>query len=130
MFDTVPSRYANARLVPALVLRPSGFLYNPRNAESYSLNPVAACLVEALLAGTAPDRIWQALVTRFEVSEPLAHRDALQFLATLHELKLLTLPPDRKSESEEAKDEETEAEAPARARRGRGRSQDARSHAR
>ncbi len=99
MFDSVPSRYAKASLDPALVLRPSGFLYNPRNAESYSLNPTAASLVEALLRGTPPDLLWRELVVRFEVSEPCAHRDALQFLSTLVELKLLALPEDERPES-------------------------------
>jgi hypothetical protein len=90
MFRNVPSRYAKARLLPSLMLRPSGFLYNPRNAESYSLSPEAACL-EGLQRGEPPDELWRQLVGRFEVSEPLAHRDTLQFLSTLHQLGLLTL---------------------------------------
>ncbi len=91
MFRNVPSRYAKARLLPSLMLRPSGFLYNPRNAESYSLSPEAACLVQGLQRGEPPDELWRQLVGRFEVSEPLAHRDTLQFLGTLHQLGLLTL---------------------------------------
>ena len=92
MFRNFPSRYAQARLLPSLRLRPSGFLYNTRNAESYSLNPVAAALVEALTRGVAPDALWRELPERFAVSEPQAHCDTLRFLSTLHHLGLLSLP--------------------------------------
>lgn len=109
MFRNLPSRYAQARLLPTLMLRPSGFLYNTRNAESYTLSPVAACLVQGLQRGEPPDELWREVVRRFEVSEPLAHRDALQFLSTLHQLGLLTL-----AEAEQAADgadEDSDAEA-------------------
>ncbi len=92
MFRTIPSRYAQARLLPTLSLRPSGFLYNSRNAESYSLNPVAATLVAALLRGVAVDELWRELPPRFDVSEPQAHCDTLRFLSALHHLGLLVLP--------------------------------------
>jgi hypothetical protein len=105
----VPSRYAAARLTPGLRLLPSGFLYNPRNAESYSLNPVGACLIEALQSGTPPDEIWQALPPRFAVSEPLAHRDALLFLSTLAELRLLTMPQQESEEAESSDSGEEKA---------------------
>ena len=108
MFRNLPSRYAQARLLPTLMLRPSGFLYNTRNAESYTLSPVAACLVQGLQRGEPPDELWREVVRRFEVSEPLAHRDALQFLSTLHQLGLLTLA-EAEQEAEDP-DEEGDAE--------------------
>ncbi len=101
MFRNLPSRYEKARLLPSLTLRPSGFLYNTRNADSYTLNPVAACLVAALQRGVAPDALFQELVARFEVSEPLAHRDTLQFLSTLHQLGLLELSAAEQAELDE-----------------------------
>lgn len=110
MFRNLPSRYAKARLLPTLMLRPSGFLYNTRNAESYTLSPVAACLVQGLQRGEPPDELWRELVRRFEVSEPLAHRDALQFLGTLHQLGLLTLP-EAEQEADAEEEDEQEAEA-------------------
>lgn len=113
MFRNLPSRYAQARLLPTLMLRPSGFLYNTRNAESYTLSPVAACLVQGLQRGEPPDELWREVVRRFEVSEPLAHRDALQFLSTLHQLGLLTLP-EAEQEADDA-DEDGDAEADAEA---------------
>ena len=107
MFRNLPSRYATARLLPTLMLRPSGFLYNSRNAESYTLSPVAACLVQGLQRGDEPDELWRELVCRFEVSEPLAHRDALQFLSTLHQLGLLTLAEaEQEADAEEEDDDE------------------------
>ena len=108
MFRNIPSRYAQARLVPTLMLRPSGFLYNTRNAESYTCNPVAACLVEALQRGVDPDSLWREVVERFAVSEPLAHRDALQFLSLLHQTGLLALSP----AENDSEDEPDDAQAP------------------
>lgn len=111
MFRNLPSRYAKARLLPTLHLRPSGFLYNTRNADSYTVNPVAACLVAALQRGVEPDALYQEVVTRFEVSEPLAHKDALQFLSTLHQLGLLTLSAEEQAALED-EDEPDEPVAP------------------
>lgn len=108
MFRNLPSRYAKARLLPTLMLQPSGFLYNTRNAESYTLNPVAACLVAALQRGIEPDALWNELVYHFEVGEPQAHCDTLLFLRTLHQLGLLSLP----KEDEEALEELAEADEP------------------
>lgn len=111
MFRNLPSRYAQARLLPTLMLRPSGFLYNTRNAESYTLSPVAACLVQGLQRGEPPDELWREVVRRFEVSEPLAHRDALQFLSTLHQLGLLTLAEAEQEADDADEDGGAEAEA-------------------
>ena len=108
MFRNLPSRYAKARLLPTLMLQPSGFLYNTRNAESYTLNPVAACLVAALQRGIEPDALWNELVYHFEVGEPQAHCDTLLFLRTLHQLGLLSLP----KEEEEEPEEHAEADEP------------------
>lgn len=113
MFRNLPSRYAQAQLLPTLMLRPSGFLYNTRNAESYTLSPVAACLVQGLQRGEPPDELWRELVRRFEVSEPLAHRDTLQFLSTLHQLGLLKLA-EAEQEADDA-DEEADAQDAAQA---------------
>jgi hypothetical protein len=114
MFRNIPSRYAQARLLPTLMLRPSGFLYNTRNAESYTVNPVAACLVEALQRGVGPDVLWREVVERFAVSEPLAHRDTLLFLRALHQLGLLALPsaePEEPDEPEEHDGRTADSEA-------------------
>ena len=109
MFRNLPSRYQKARLLPTLMLQPSGFLYNTRNADSYTLNSVAACLVAALQRGVEPDALFHELVARFEVGEPLAHRDTLQFLSTLHQLGLLELSAEEQAELDE-QDEPDEAE--------------------
>jgi hypothetical protein len=105
----LPSRFAKARLLPKLILQPSGFLYNPRNAESYTLSEAAACLLKGLLCGVAPDEVWRELPARFEVSEKVAQRDSLIFLRTLHELKLLSLPPQDELEPDDEQEDATDA---------------------
>lgn len=82
-------RFARARLLSTLELRPSGFLFDVRTAESYTVNPTGACLVKALQQGVAPGALWQKLVAAFEVGELEAQRDAIRFLEDLLHLGLL-----------------------------------------
>lgn len=88
---TLPTRFMGARLVPQLTLAASGFLFNARDGETYSLNPSGAHLLTALQQGTSPAELWQALVQRFAIPAPLAQRDAQLFLAHLFDLGLLEI---------------------------------------
>lgn len=83
------TRHAQVRLVASLTLSPSGFLFDSRNADSYTLNETAACLVQALMDGGAAHEIWRDLAAKFAVSEAQARRDARSFLAHLRQLDLL-----------------------------------------
>ncbi len=77
------------RLKPTLVLMPSGFLYDRRDAESYTLNPTAQCIVEALTEPRTIPEITTVLSERFDIDEQRAGRDAARFLAELRALGLL-----------------------------------------
>jgi hypothetical protein len=68
---------------------PSGFLYDMRDAESYTLNPAGLCVVQALSEKRDPDLLWRQLMDRFEVTEEHARRDAAGFVAELRSLRLL-----------------------------------------
>lgn len=88
---TLPTRFVGAKLVPQLTLADSGFLFNARDGETYSLNPSGAHLLAALQTGTTPAELWQRLVERFAIPPQLAQRDAQLFLAHLFDLGLLEI---------------------------------------
>jgi hypothetical protein len=77
------------RLKPTLRLTPGGYLFDGSNAETYTLNPTGKCIVQALLEGQEPARLWSDLVAVFEVPEQRARRDVRNFLAQLRMHRLL-----------------------------------------
>lgn len=83
-------RFSRARILPSLELRPSGFLYDARTAESFSVNATAACIVRALQRGEPPESLWRTLCADFEISEIEARRDVLRFLGELHQIGLIS----------------------------------------
>jgi hypothetical protein len=116
----LPTRFLGARLTPALTLTESGFLFCARDGETFSLNPSGACLLRALAAGVPAIEVWRELVKRFEVSAPVAQRDAQLFLSRLFSLGVLELPRDPEgpsSDAAEAADSPTGSSAGGEARR-------------
>ncbi len=89
MLENEVARFAESRLKPSLMLAASGFLYDARDAESYTLNPTGACIVRGLLDGKEPGELWRALVDAFEVPEAQARWDVVRFLGDLKNMKLL-----------------------------------------
>lgn len=83
-------RFSRARILPSLELRPSGFLYDARTAESFSVNATAACIVRALQRGEPPESLWRTLCADFEISEMEARHDVLRFLGELHQIGLVS----------------------------------------
>ena len=92
----VPSRFAKVRLRAGLMLNPSGFLMDPRSAETYTVNAAGACLITALQRGVSADDLYLQLCARFHVPEAVAHRDTHQFLVALAQQKLLEVPAERR----------------------------------
>ena len=78
------------RLKATLRLAPSGYLFDGATGDSYTLNLASQCIVQALLDGKEPARLWCELVAAFDVSERRARRDVRSFLAQLRQLRLLT----------------------------------------
>jgi hypothetical protein len=75
-------------------LTEAGFLFDPTNGESYTVNPTGRLIVRALIAGRAPNEIWRELCERFAVSESRARWDVEQFIARLLDLELLAFEPE------------------------------------
>jgi len=89
MLENEVARFAESRLKPSLMLAASGFLYDARDAESYTLNATGSCIVRGLLEGKEPAELWRDLVEEFEVPEAQARWDVVRFLGDLKNMKLL-----------------------------------------
>ena len=89
MLEHETARFAHCRIKPSLMVTPSGFLYDSRDAESYTLNATGMCIVRALLEQRHPDNLWHDLVEAFDVPESQARWDVVRFLADLKTLRLL-----------------------------------------
>ncbi|MBI5608267.1 MAG: HPr-rel-A system PqqD family peptide chaperone [Deltaproteobacteria bacterium] len=71
-----------------LALSDSGFLFDTRTGNTYTLNKTATWMLKALMAGTAEADLAKGLSEHFEVDEGTAQRDAEQFLFRLRDLHL------------------------------------------
>jgi len=72
-----------------LALSDSGFLFDTRTGDTYSLNRSGTLLLRALMAGASEAELVDRLVETFEVDRPTARRDVAQFLLRLRDLRLV-----------------------------------------
>jgi PqqD family protein of HPr-rel-A system len=72
-----------------LALSETGFLFNPGNGDSFSLNPIALEVVEMLKAGKDEAAIHAALLTAYAVDADTLEKDLYDFLNRLRQYKLL-----------------------------------------
>ena len=77
------------RLKPTLRLTAGGYLFDGATAETYTLNETGQCIVQGLLNGREPARLWSDVVAAFDVPEQRARRDVRNFLAQLRLHRLL-----------------------------------------
>lgn len=83
------SRIREVRLSAPLSLMPSGFLFNARNGESYSINRTGTAILRAIAAGKSGEEAAQELHRAFAVAEAEARRDVRDFIARLKMLDLV-----------------------------------------
>lgn len=72
-----------------LALSETGFLFNPGNGDSFSLNPIALEVVEMLKAGKDEAAIRAALFAAYTVDTDTLEKDLYDFLNRLRQYKLL-----------------------------------------
>lgn len=72
-----------------LALSETGFLFNPGNGDSFSLNPIALEVVEMLKAGKDEAAIRAALFAAYAVDADTLEKDLYDFLNRLRQYKLL-----------------------------------------
>jgi hypothetical protein len=72
-----------------LVLTDTGFLLDPSNGESFTVNASGRLILTDLLKKRDSRTIWRKLVKAFDISEAQARRDVDQFLLRLRALGLV-----------------------------------------
>jgi PqqD family protein of HPr-rel-A system len=77
-----------------IALSESGFLFDPRTGDSYSLNPTARLIVERLRDGTGEEAIRDAVLGAYRTDEATFDKDFGDFLAELRRHHLLQDEPE------------------------------------
>ncbi|MFN3529457.1 MAG: HPr-rel-A system PqqD family peptide chaperone [Bacteroidia bacterium] len=72
-----------------LALSDSGFLFNPANGDSFSLNPIALEIIQAIKQGSEETAILQQLKQNYAVDANTLEKDLYDFLNLLRKHRLL-----------------------------------------
>lgn len=87
----MPADPSPARRLTALALSDQGFVFDPRTGHSYTANPTALALLEALREGLSPAEAEARLRERFAAEGHEVGDDVAEFARLLREYGLL--PP-------------------------------------
>jgi PqqD family protein of HPr-rel-A system len=77
------------RINKKIAISESGFVFNPATGDSYSLNPIAAEILDMLKKDMSIDEITETLLEKYEVTSSVLHRSIDDFIDTLKEMKIL-----------------------------------------
>jgi Coenzyme PQQ synthesis protein D (PqqD) len=80
---------ARVRSRPLLVLTEGGFLLDPSNGESFTVNASAHLILTGLLEKRDSRTLWRRLVRAFAIPPAQARRDVAEFLLRLSNLELV-----------------------------------------
>ncbi|MFN8310383.1 MAG: PqqD family protein [Chitinophagales bacterium] len=72
-----------------LAISDSGFLFNPTNGDSFSMNAVATDMITMLKEGKTNEQIKQVLLDKYEVEKSTLERDFDEFLMELRDNYLM-----------------------------------------
>ncbi len=72
-----------------LAVSDSGFLFNPTNGDSFSMNPVATEIIMLLKAGKSVEQVKTTLLDKYDVDKAMLERDMDEFIFELRDFKLI-----------------------------------------
>lgn len=72
-----------------LAISDSGFLFNPTNGDSFSMNAVATDMISLLKEGKSHDQIKQVILDKYEVEKSALERDFDEFMMELRDNYLM-----------------------------------------
>ncbi len=72
-----------------LAVSDSGFLFNPTNGDSFSMNPVATEIIMLLKAGKSVEQVKTTLLDKYDVDKAMLERDMDEFIFELRDFKLV-----------------------------------------
>ncbi len=72
-----------------IAINETGFLFNPINGESYSVNPLGAEIIKLLKEGKDFDDIKEVITQKYNVDENTFERDYSDFINILKQNNLI-----------------------------------------
>ncbi len=72
-----------------IAISDSGFVFNPVNGESFSVNPIGAEIINLMKTGQAYDEIEQSLMNKYSVEITTFERDYFDFIGLLKQHNLI-----------------------------------------
>ncbi len=75
--------------IPQLAINDEGFIFDPVQGESFTVNKTGLLIIKALKEGKSQEEIVKEIVSSFEVDEEKARIDLIDFLDKLRSLNLM-----------------------------------------
>ena len=75
--------------IAQLAINEEGFVFDPVQGESFTVNQTGLLIIKALKEGKSQEEIVRELVSKFEVEEDKARIDLVDFIEKLRSLNLL-----------------------------------------
>jgi predicted nucleotidyltransferase len=72
-----------------IAISDSGFVFNPVNGESFSVNHIGAEIISLMKTGQAYDEIEQSLINKYSVEITTFERDYFDFIGLLKQHNLI-----------------------------------------
>jgi hypothetical protein len=74
-----------------IAISETGFIFNPTTGDSFSMNPIAAEILEMLKKEMKEEEIKNALLDKYEVSKSVLQKSYDEFIDTLIKLNIVEL---------------------------------------
>jgi hypothetical protein len=74
-----------------IAISETGFIFNPTTGDSFSMNPIAAEILDMLKRDIKEDEIKNALLEKYEVSKSVLQKSYDEFIDTLIKLNIIEI---------------------------------------
>jgi PqqD family protein of HPr-rel-A system len=73
-----------------IAISESGFVFDSHSGDSYSINPIAAEILELIKSGKSRDEIKNSLLEKYNVTVPVLEKSLDEFMDTLKKLNIIS----------------------------------------
>ena len=73
----------------SIAVSESGFLFDSMSGDSYSLNPIAAEILEMIRSQSSLEEIKQSLLKKYDVTPTLLDKSVDEYIFTLKKLNII-----------------------------------------
>jgi len=77
------------KLSKNIAISETGFVFDPTTGDSYSLNPVAAEILQLLKNNKSIKEVITSVLKKYEVDEPQLEKDIQDFIMSLEQYHLI-----------------------------------------